>query len=122
MTLEPGGFRSQRGLKSMLVSRKRKMPKDDPKARVIFLQELLGKRDETAAGRALKIAEFFQRHRRIRVAPNAHRFGVAISRESLVLGNSLELLMLCTIEHRAAPKGGQCDTNHNYKRQIAFHP
>ena len=29
--------------------------------------------------------------------------------------------MLCAIEHRAAPKCGQCDTNHNYKRQVAFH-
>ena len=25
------------------------------------------------------------------------------------------------IEHRAAPERGQCDTNHNYKRQVAFH-
>ena len=40
---------------------------------------------------------------------------------ALIFGNSLELRTLCVIEHRAAPERGQCDTNHNYKRQVAFH-
>ena len=40
---------------------------------------------------------------------------------SFIFGNSLELRTLCTIEHRAAPKRDQCDTNHDYKRQVAFH-
>jgi hypothetical protein len=29
--------------------------------------------------------------------------------------------MLCVIEHRAASKRDQCDTNDDYKRQVAFH-
>ena len=39
----------------------------------------------------------------------------------LYFGNSLELRTLCVIEHRSAPERGQCDTDHNYKRQVAFH-
>ena len=44
MTLEPGGFSSQRGLPSVLVSAEREMPEDEPHARVIFFQEFLSKR------------------------------------------------------------------------------
>ena len=72
MTLEPGGFSSQRGLPSVLVNAEREMPEDEPHARVIFFQEFLGKPGETAAGRALKIAKLFQRHRGIGIAPNVH--------------------------------------------------
>ena len=43
-----------------------------PHARVVFFQEFLNKRGETAAGRALKIAKLFQRHRGIGIAPNVH--------------------------------------------------
>ena len=72
VTLEPGGFSSQRGLPSVFVNAEWEMPEDEPHARVIFFEQFLAKRGETAAGRALKIAKLFQCYRSIRVAANVH--------------------------------------------------
>ena len=105
----------------MLVNGERKMPKDDAQPRIIFFQQFLSqtRRNCRRAG---------TENRQTLPASPGHRdchecasIGVAICRESLVFGNSLKLRMLCTIEHRAAPKSDQCDTNDDYKRQVAFH-
>ena len=70
--LQPRGFCSQRGFASVLMSRERKIPKNNAQSRIVLFHELICETGEAAAGRALKIAKFFQRYRSVRVAANVH--------------------------------------------------
>ena len=72
MTLEPSGFSSQRGLPSVLVSAEREIRKMSRTRESYSFSSSSANAGETAAGRALKIAKLFQRHRGIGVAPNVH--------------------------------------------------
>ena len=54
------------------VRRQRKIAKYEAQTGIVFLQELFSKTGEIAAGRALKIGKFFQRHWGIGVAPHVH--------------------------------------------------
>jgi hypothetical protein len=85
--LQSGSFSSQRRLPSMLVHLERKIPKDHAQMRIVLFLELAKKYSEHAAGRALKIAVLFQRHRCVRVTTNVRRFRTAFCGECLVLGN-----------------------------------
>ena len=84
ISLEPGGFSSQRGLASVLVGGEGEISKNDAQARVVFFQQFLSKRGEIAARRALEIAELFQRNRGIGVAPNVLDSKLAFCRETLI--------------------------------------
>jgi len=119
-SLETGGFRGLRGFASMLMSRKWKISKNDAQARVVFSQQFLSKPGELPARRTLEIGELFQRNRGFGITSNVRR-SIASSGNTLAFGNALKLRTLCAIEHRAAPKRDQCDTNYNYKRQVTFH-
>ncbi len=86
-----------------------------------YFRQLVNEDGDIATGRALEIAEFFRRNRRVRVAANVHRFGIAFSRDALVFGDSERMRPLCPVEDRAAPQSGDRDHSNNNKRQIAFH-
>jgi hypothetical protein len=87
---------------------------------MILFNHLIEKRGEFGAGRALEITEFFQRNRRLRVAANVHRFGIAFSGDA-IFGDGEEMRQLCAIEGRSAPQCGDGDDRNNNERQIAFH-
>jgi hypothetical protein len=119
-SLETGGFRGQRRLSSVLVGGEWKISKNDAQPRIVLPQQFLSERGELTARWTLEIGELFQRNRGLGVTADVRR-GIASCGDTLALGNVLNLRTLCAIEHRAAPKRDQCDTNHNYKRQVAFH-
>jgi hypothetical protein len=119
-SLETGGFRGERGFASVLVGGEAKISKDDAQPRVVFPQQSLSKWGELTARRTLEIGELFQRNRGLGVTADMRR-GIASCEDTLARGNVLNLWTLCAIEHRAAPKRDQCDTNDDYKRQVAFH-
>ena len=104
--MQTGRFGSQGGIPSELMHRERKIAKDQAHTRMILFYQLIEKRGEIGAGRALEITEFFQRNRSLRVAANVHRFGIAFSRDALVFGDGKRTGQLCAIEHRSAPQRG----------------
>src|SRR5262249_35843193 len=118
---ETGSFRGHRSLASVFMDREGKIVKNHTQPRIILAQQFLSKRGKLTARWTLEIGEFFQRNLGGGITPDVRR-GVASCRGTLVFGNVFNLRTLCAIEHRATSKGDQCDTNHNYKRQIAFHP
>src|SRR4029453_18107929 len=89
--------------------------------RVIFFNQLIKETGDAATGRALKIAEFFKRDRRLWVAANVNRFGITFSGDALVFGQSETMRQPCAIEHGSAPQRGDRDHGNNNKRQIALH-
>src|SRR5262249_11933860 len=119
-SLETGGFRSERRFTSVFVGWERKISKNNAQPRIIFLQQFLSEPSELSARRALEIAELLQGDRSLRIAANMRRSSASL-RDTLTIGNILNLRTLCAIKHRATAKGGQCDDNDNYKRQVSFH-
>jgi hypothetical protein len=89
--------------------------------RVIFFHQFIKETGDAATGRALKVAEFFQRDRRLWVAANVHRFGITFSGDALVFGHSETMRQPCAIEHRSAPQRRDRDHGNNNKRQITLH-
>jgi hypothetical protein len=71
--LQTGRFGSQ-GLASELMRRERKITKDQARMWLILFYQLIEKRRELGTGRALEIAEFFQRNRSLWIAADVHRF------------------------------------------------
>jgi hypothetical protein len=72
--LQTGRFGSQGGPASELMRRERKITKDQPHTWMILFYQLIEKRRELGTGRALEIAEFFQRNRSLWIAADVHRF------------------------------------------------
>ena len=104
-----------RGLASVLVGGEGEISKNDAQPRIVLPQQFLSERGELAARRTLEIGELFQRNRGVGVTADVRR-GIASCRDTLALGNVLNLRTLCAIEHCTAPKRDQSDHNHNHKR------
>ena len=97
-----------------------KISKNDTQPRIVIAQQFLSEWCKLTARRTLEIREFFQCN-----GPGVTadvRRSIAFCRDTLAFGNVLNLRTLCAIQHGAASKRDQCDHNHNYKRQIGFHP
>ncbi len=81
-------------------------------------QVVVPPRGEVGTGRALEIAEFFQRNRSLRIAADVHRFRQTLSRDRFISGDSEAMRLHCLTEQRAASGRGQCGRTNNDKRQI----
>src|SRR6266480_5747727 len=103
------------------MRRERKITIDQPHTGMILFYQLIEKSGEVGTGRALEIAEFFQRNRSLRIAADVHRFRQTLSRDRFISGNSQAMRLYCLTEQRAASERGQCGRTNNDKRQIPLH-
>src|SRR5438094_9656929 len=85
----------------------RKIAKDQPHAWMILFYQLIEKRSEILARRALEIAEFFQGDRSVRIAANMIRRDIRVMR------------LFCLTEKRAARE--RSEHTNNDESEIAFH-
>ena len=79
-TLQPGGFRDAGRGEGVVVHLQRKIAKNDSNFPGILTFQFRQPTRDGFAGRTLKIAEFFDRDRRLRIAANVRRFGSWLAR------------------------------------------
>ncbi len=88
-TLNPGGFRDAGRDEGVVVHLQRKIAEQDADFSGILTFQFRQPTRDGFTGRTLKIAEFFDRHRRLRVAANVRRFGSRLLTEVAFDGTAL---------------------------------